>query len=975
MRAKDLHFGWVFLFCSLVFSPDGSAQFYSNGQDPASLRWYHIDTEHYRILFPQDFKGDALYLANLFEYTYSRVNHSLHSEPRKITVIVHDQSVVSNGMVVWAPRRVELYTVTDPVSFVDGELQQLAKHELRHVVQMEKLNQGLSRALSYLAGDISAGALVLMIPSWFMEGDAVATETALSHSGRGRLPSFEKQMRAMAVEKGGVMNYNEAVMNSYKKFVPDRYHYGYPVVAWSRAKYGASLWDKGLDDVARKAWQINPLTFSLKKQIGLSKKRLYDTAFSYLHKAWLEKDRERGEAAFTQINTLPKKAYTSYRFPRYVNDSVILVQKSGLDQINEFVLLDHNGRETVVHVPGYYQPVRLSVARGKIVWVETIYDPRWSNRSYSDIKIYDIKQEKEYRFTRRQRYFSPDISPDGKKIAVVRVTPENDHYLEVLDTRNGKVLHSFYRDDHTRFFMPTWRDNEHILVVVMNDSGKGIEEINTVTQQWKQWLPPSFRDILSVAWSGRYLLFHSTYGGVDNIFARDSLTGRIFRVTDSRFGATDVTVSPDGRKIAFSDYTAGGYNVGEKTLDTAMWVPLSAVRDVSLHLVDSLNKQEEGAFERKDIPRAVYPVKRYSRFAHLFKLHSWLPFYFDYDNLSLDQAPLYPGLVLYSQNFLSTLDGSLGYAYMNGEHKLITHLTWHGRYPVFDLNYSMGGRAYVIKPPSGEAPDNLPLRQELSGRIYLPLNLTTNRFSKGLVPSLEVQYSNTFMWSDALNSYKKGRVFLSYRLYMYALLKMGHRDIRPRLGYVLDMDYLHAPWNNTDYGEKAYITGNIYLPGAFRHHSLVLNGGYEKQASGKYYYFNKLSYPRGYKNWVSGRLQTYAAEYDLPLFYPDVSLGSLLYIPRFRGQLYYEYAVGNRSYDYVNDIYKEKKIFSGVGAELFADFMILRIDFPFTFGFWTSWLPAEGQVRTGFHLSVNIYGLNINKQQRPLMPAAPGMIR
>ena len=512
-------------------------------------------------------------------------------------------------------------------------------------------------------------------------------------------------------------------------------------------------------------------------------------------------------------------------------------------------------------------------------------------------------------------------------------------------------------------------------MIVMSDRGKGVEEVNTVTDTWKEWLSPSWRDIQSVAWSGRYLLYHSTYGGVDNIFARDSLTGEIFRVTNARFGATDVTVSPDGRRIAFSDYTADGYDVGEKILDPSQWTPLARVRDLSLHLADSLAVQEKGPYERKDIPQKPYPVERYSRFSHLAKVHSWLPFYFDYENISFDQIPLYPGLVFYSQNYLSTLSGSMGYAYMNGEHKLITHLTYQGRYPVFELNYSMGGRAYVVNAPGNGSPDSLPLRQELSGRIYLPLNLTVNRFNKGFVPSFEVQYSNSFTWSDELNAYKKNRVFLSYRIYTYALLKMGHRDIRPRLGYVVDMNYLHSPWDNTDYGQKSYITGNVYLPGAFRHHNLVVNGGYEKQKSGKYYYFNQLSYPHGYKDWISERLQTFGAGYDLPLFYPDVSLGSLLYIPRFRGRLYYEYALGRNSYDYVNKVFKEKKIFSGVGAELFTDFMILRVNFPFTFGFWTSYLPGEEQWKTGVQFSVNIYGLRIDRQQRPLMPAGPATFR
>jgi hypothetical protein len=189
------------------------------------------------------------------------------------------------------------------------------------------------------------------------------------------------------------------------------------------------------------------------------------------------------------------------------------------------------------------------------------------------------------------------------------------------------------------------------------------------------------------------------------------------------------------------------------------------------------------------------------------------------------------------------------------------------------------------------------------------------------------------------------------------------------------MNYLHSPWDRSTYGEKAYINGNIYLPGVFRHHSLVVNGGYERQRTDKYYYQNRLPYPRGYENWISEKLSVFRAEYDLPLFYPDISLGSLLYVPRFRAQLFYEGAWGTNNYEYIANEFRKTKTFSGYGVELFSDFMILRINFPFTFGFWTSYLPDERLVRTGVHFSVNIYGLSINRQERPLQPVAPGFIR
>jgi len=947
------------------------AQFYDNGQDPASLKWKQINTKHYRILFPGDFLSKAQHLANLFECTYSYENHSLHSIPRKITVIVHDQSVVSNGMVVWAPRRVELYTVPDPNAYPDDALDQLAFHELRHVVQMEKLNVGFTRILSYLAGDMAAGSMVIMVPQWYMEGDAVTQETLLSHSGRGRLPSFEKGLRALTLERGKAWNYNKSLMGSYKDYVPGKYEYGYQVVAYSRYKYGAGLWDKALSQVAGKPYSVNPVNLSLRKQANLTKRRLYDSAFFYLQREWARKDKENEITPFRKLNIRKKKAFVGYRFPRYVNDSLVLVEKSGIDQINQFVLIDSKGNERVIHIPGYYEPVRLSEASGKIVWAETIYDERWYNRSFSDLKIYDIKKQKEYRLTRRARYFAPDISPDGKKIAAVRIETDNRNFIDVLNVSNGQILRSFSLPGNRTFLKPTWKNNCSLLVIVLSDQGKSIQELNVRTGIWHEWIHPTFYDIQSVSASGKYLFFHATYSGIDNIYALDTVSSDIWQVTRSRFGASDVCVSPDGKKIVYDDYSSNGYNVGEIPVDPAGWTPLEKTKDMSLHMYDSLSDQEKGVIRKRNLPDSMYWVKPYSRLTHLIKVHSWLPFYFDYDNISLENIPVYPGVVLYSQNYLSTLEGSLGYAYREREHQFITSVTYQGLYPVFKFMEEYGGSPMVYQDSvATPLPEHLPPRSNFTMQAYVPINLTTNRYDRGLRPSVDFHFTNSYVWSDPLHAYNKNRIFLSYRLYYYNLLKMSHRDILPRLGFMLDTRFLHAPWNKEEYGTMACFLGKLYLPGIMKHHTLSLQGGYEEQNPARFYFLNQLHYPRGYHYWLSEKLKTLHVHYDFPIIYPDFSLGSLLYIPRLSGTILYEMAQGEKSYNYQNHDFLNLRNFQSYGGELTVDFSVFRIAFPLSLGFWTVFNPDMGRVNTGFDFSINVYGLRINRQRRPLLPGS-----
>jgi hypothetical protein len=109
---------------------------------------------------------------------------------------------------------------------------------------MDMLNKGFTRGLSWLFGE-QATAIVsgLFVPMWFMEGDAVCTETAISHSGRGRIPSFEMEIRSQMLQKG-MFSYDKAVFGSYRDFIPDQYVLGYQIVANTRRRFGSAIVDQ-----------------------------------------------------------------------------------------------------------------------------------------------------------------------------------------------------------------------------------------------------------------------------------------------------------------------------------------------------------------------------------------------------------------------------------------------------------------------------------------------------------------------------------------------------------------------------------------------------------------------------------------------------------------------------------------------------------------------------------------------------------
>lgn len=192
----------------------------------------------FKLIFPVTFESQVQKMIPILNDLNSTGSNSLNYKPAKIPFILHNLNTVSNAVTVWAPKRVELYTCPPQDSYAQDWLSQLAIHEYRHVVQLDRTNQGFTKVLSWFIGEQAASVINgIFVPSWFMEGDAVCTETALSQSGRGRIPAFEMLLRTQVMQKGAY-SYDKAALGSYKTFVPNQYSLGYTLVANVRRKYG-----------------------------------------------------------------------------------------------------------------------------------------------------------------------------------------------------------------------------------------------------------------------------------------------------------------------------------------------------------------------------------------------------------------------------------------------------------------------------------------------------------------------------------------------------------------------------------------------------------------------------------------------------------------------------------------------------------------------------------------------------------------
>jgi len=167
----------------LFFSAGLKAQFYEYGQDAGTLKWEQFKTPNYKVIYPRGLDSLAGAFANRLEYFYPYQGETLDHKHSQMPVIIHNESSFSNGVFVWAPKRLEIFTNPDPNGYHQDWLTQLALHEGRHAFQIDKLNQGFTRGLYFLGGEQMVGAMAVFLPQWYLEGVAVDAETRLSNTG------------------------------------------------------------------------------------------------------------------------------------------------------------------------------------------------------------------------------------------------------------------------------------------------------------------------------------------------------------------------------------------------------------------------------------------------------------------------------------------------------------------------------------------------------------------------------------------------------------------------------------------------------------------------------------------------------------------------------------------------------------------------------------------------------------------------
>jgi len=839
MKKLSVFFALLFIFCF-----NAGAQFYSIGEDPAALKWKEIKTEKYRIVFPSGTDSLATEYAKSLERWSEAVGKTSGFIPnqnykRPQLVILHTQTSYANGVVTWTPRRMELFTTPDAYNNVQGTwMNQLVQHESRHVSQMQYVNGRPYKVFTVLTGQLFAGALsALYCGPAFFEGDAVCAETELGKDGRGRNARFMEYYKA-SLQEGQYRDWWQWRWGSQNRYAPNHYAAGYMAIAGFRSVYDANDFTKRYFEPLTHGW---PFPFfrwqkTIKDVSGKNLKTAFREVQDSLRAEWDRLDASRGTLDSPTQHTKDTRLFSSYSELEAAGDFLYGL-RSGLDRTKELVRVHKDGRVEKVHqfnsLGGHlsYNP-----GNGRLYWSETITDPRWAMRSWSEIHYLD-STGKIRRLTKKTRFFNPFAA--GDVISVTEYPDNGGSYVVILDSESGEEL-SRVRAPKELQLSESVILNGHIYVSAQSEDGVGIY---LADEDFRPVLGPFHSSLTDLRVSGGELCFVSDIDGTEEYYRFRGEGNSPVRITNLKNGGQAFRAIGD--TLYFTTITTKGKQVWKQDLDK--FSPARAdFSEAYIHPV--AEKLSEAAIAPLPDTASIPEPKRYSKAAHLFHFHSWLPAYFKYDavgemssDVLTNDAGL--GVTAFFQNDLGTMYGDLGYSAWTKatgwRHSLHGYFSYRGIYPVIEGTVDFNNRSAnnyfpVEKLDKGEYKEvraySSTDRPCIDGtiKVYVPLTFSSGGWLRGVVPSVSVEMNNDF-YSDKTNIYSM--IYGTASVRAYSMLPVAKSGIYPRwgIGAELGANAMLLPKDRTNPVHYAYLYG--YVPGILRTHGIKLTGLVQKYNS------------------------------------------------------------------------------------------------------------------------------------------------
>ena len=864
-----------FLFIPLA----ASAQFFVTGDDPGRLKWNYIDTESYRVIYPQGSDSLArVYARKLEKYKVpvSRTSGYMTGEGdgKIMPVIIHAYND-ANGSVAWAPKRMDLFTI--PTVYNPEPLPwstMLSVHESRHVSQMQfGLTERQKPGKWFLGQGWNIITFLLYPGSTNTEGDAVVAETALTPSGRGRTADFLNYYW-VAFDNNDFRGWFKWRYVSQIRYSPTYYALGYMTIGGIRYLYDRPyLMSEGLHMVAAHPGKIGCL-YDINKQVtGKNWEGMWQEVSRSMYDLW-KKDADRRAPYTPSEMVLPEsKRYTDYTDHLSVGSDIYTIKK-GHVHTPSLVRIDKDGKEHFIcSYPNSASAPKWSPEYDRIYWSETRNDERWTLKTNSDIRYIQGGKGVRKTFRNKEMLFNP--VPDGEEILSIQYLTDGHSALNILESHKGKVISTIPAPDSLQL-VEVAKIGKDIFVTAVSENGFGIYKVEDGS--WSQILNPLPVKIKDFQAYRDELIFTCDRTGVNELYHFNPVTGDIRQKTSTRYGSSDFAYSSDGRTLYYSTQTIMGKHLFRTPVDSLMNKKVQFDSLYKYHIAEKMKEQETAAAKKQGYDAAVTvkeedvqisQPKRYRKVPHMFNLHTWFPAYISVDNVmnNLSFDPLWQVLSLgvsgVFQNNLATAVGEAGYSahkdpYNKAKWRHSGHMkfTYSGLYPIFQFSLDINdrgarqyrnytdtntGNVYMVNSTELKTP-------YVEGKVtmYVPFKFTSASWSQGIVPKISYRITNDIFDSGTIlmnrgdekddnltgmndefigvaEGKKRIRQYITASVRGYTMRNIANSHVYPRWGIGAEAGISSGLENYKVFSPMGYVYGYGYVPGFIRTQGIKLS--------------------------------------------------------------------------------------------------------------------------------------------------------
>lgn len=941
-----------------------SSQFYDSfvKHRPQGLNWQQLNTDHFRIIYPDGEDSLAYRTGAILENQYPLASKLTGGLLENFPVVLDNYNDLSNGFVTSLNFRSEVVLAPFKGKGMNPRtgdwLEGVLSHELVHAAHVnvqlpqEERKFSFSGLLSYVSPD-AARSIHSFVPVGLHEGLAVYHESnaVSTGGGRGNYTYFNNRFNS---------NFTSSKQwNMGQTFIPSDYtlpynrHYlsGYHFMDWLQDTYG--------EETARNSIRFHyyyffmGYGFSLYHTTGKWPWELYDEYITQLKKE--EKDRksliENNTTSKSTVIDIPFKGEL-LRSPKWISEQKLLTYGNfynGDVGFYSYNLEDHSFR--LIRESFTVDSYNYEIAPSKDEMLYSSYkkDPLYPGVFKSKIYQLDINTGEQTAVSEQQRIYNP--TSNGNRILALQTKGASARIVEIEDSGQLSVIKEFMNATPVALkFNPV---NPAQIAVIVNRRGTQalwIASSETLSEDLDNQPTVAFKNasVFDPEWhpSGKQLLFSVDAEPAMNVYELDLQNDTIAQLTNSRYNAFEASYAPDGNRIAYVLQQGDEQKLAvldrrhfsQKVLSGNQLMTTEEVRE---------------AFSKPLLGAALLTDNNWTKSDYKSDL-SWLKPRIVFPVIRENSNEIQTGVLISSSDVLT----SQGYyAEITGiQNRLWYNLSYNNKtfYPGFKLSAYSDPDFFVLTDPGADQGFGV-MREERGFELNVPFNYTfkgDTRLSSVSVSSgigLE-QHKYYDLQPDALSDYSN-RLTAEWSAQLNLGILNRRRDIQPSSGFglfgLIDKT-LNTPKTQLRYPSGAirditlsdqwavyYGVFGYLSPLRELNQSLRLDVQFLQQSKSPVYSTNTIvpmgfsenPFPSFVDNDVNNSLARISSRYTVPLFYPDT--GGLT-VPLYLSSIYLTgFSHTLTSLDANNLIDASRSIF---GAGFHIQFKVSNLMFDFGVG-------------------------------------------